>query len=185
MAHDAPMMSSSTRISLALAISALLHLALLAARMPAPTPVKSMRLEARLVIPDIKESAPPPAPDIFEKNTLAPEEKHSRPPVPLQPAPQSSSGKPARLKAADEQRALRKLSEHILYPQTAVDAGHEGTVHLMLKLDPDGIILEASVAASSGYPELDHAALQSALRAGRINTGGRSEVILPITFRLQ
>lgn len=180
MAHAAPMSPSSARICLALAVSAVLHLALLAGRLPTPTPAKPVRLEARLVVPEIKEVPAAPAPDIFEKNTLAPE-----PTAPPPPAPKPVTAKPSRLKAADEQRALRKLSEHILYPQAAVDAGHEGTVHLMLKLDAGGVILQASIAASSGYPELDHAALQSALRAGRINTGGRTEVILPITFRLQ
>jgi protein TonB len=179
------MTPSSSRISLALTISALLHLALLAGRMPASAPAKPVRLEARLVVPEPKPVAPPvpPEPDIFEKNTLAPEKEHpTPPPKPVEKAP---PGKPTRLKTADEQRALRKLSEHILYPQAAIDAGHEGTVHLLLKLDANGVILTASVAASSGYPELDHAALQSALRAGQLNTGGRSEIILPITFRLQ
>lgn len=125
----------------------------------------------------------PPVPDLFEKNTLAREE--TRPEPPPKAAPKAPAGKPARLKAADEQRAVRKLSEHVLYPQAAIDANHEGTVHLLLKLDQNGAILQASIAAGSGYPELDHAALQSALRAGYINTGGRTEVILPITFRLQ
>ncbi|HWT54191.1 MAG TPA: TonB family protein [Rhodocyclaceae bacterium] len=170
---------SSARICLALAVSAVLHLVLLAGHLPKPAPAQPVRLEARLVVPETKAEPVPPAPDIFEKNTLATE------PAAPPPAPKPATAKPSRLKAADEQRALRKLSEHILYPQTAVDAGHEGTVHLMLKLDAGGVILQASIAASSGYPELDHAALQSALRAGRINTGGRTEVILPITFRLQ
>lgn len=180
MAHAAPLPSSSTRFGLALTVSAVLHLFVLAGHLPAPTLTKPVRLEARLVVPEIKEAPVPPAPDIFEKNTLAPQQIAPPPPV-----SKLAAAKPARLKAADEQRALRKLSEHILYPQAAVDADHEGTVHLLLKLDGGGTILQASIAASSGYPELDHAALQSALRAGRINAGGRTEVILPITFRLQ
>ncbi|MDE2599192.1 MAG: TonB family protein [Rhodocyclaceae bacterium] len=179
------MTPSATRICLALTLSALLHLALLGGRWSAPAPIKPVRLEARLAIPEPSPAAPPapPAPDIFEKNTLAPEE--TRPAPTPKPVPKAQAGKPARLKSADEQRAVRKLSEHILYPQAAIEAGHEGTVHLLLKFDASGAILEASVAAGSGYPELDHAALQSALRAGRLNTGGRTEIILPITFRLQ
>lgn len=176
----------SARLCLALTASLLLHLTLLAGRLPAAAPEKPPRIEARLLIPESRpqpEAAPDPA--VFEKNTLAPETRQpeTAPPAPS-PRPRAATP-PARLKAGDEQRALRKLSEHILYPQAAVEAGHEGTVHLLLRLDAHGTILHASVAAGSGHPELDHAALQSALRAGQLNAGGRTEIILPITFRLQ
>jgi periplasmic protein TonB len=185
-------MTSSSRICLALAASALLHIALMVGRLTPPSPPKPVRLDVTLSIPQVKEDeAPPPAPDILEKNTIATEEeilptKPIKPQAIQPPPPKSAADKaPARMKAAEEQRALRKLSEHILYPQAAVDAGHEGTVHLLLKLDTSGAILHASVAAGSGHPELDHAAVQAALRAGSLNTGGKTEVILPITFRLQ
>ena len=179
-------MVSSSRFGLALTVSVLLHLALLAGRLPAPAPAAPVRLDVRLMVPEIPEQPEEkiaPAPEIFEKNTIAPETVKAPEPV-SKPTPNLNS-KPARLKTSEEQQALRKLSEHILYPQAAVDAGHEGTVHLLLKLDSTGLILHASVAAGSGHPELDHAALQAALRAGRINGGGRNEILLPITFRLQ
>lgn len=177
------MNSPSARIYLALTASLLLHLALLAGRLPAAAPARPERIEVRLNLPD---SPAPPAPDVFEKNTLASETAAPlAPPPPPMATPKPAAAKPARLKAAEEQHAIRKLSEHILYPQAAIDANHEGTVHLLLKLDANGNILHASVAAGSGHPELDHAALQSALRAGRLNGGGRAEIILPITFRLQ
>lgn len=178
-------MVSSSRIGLALTVSVLLHLALLAGRLPVPAPTPPVRLDVRLMVPENTDEPAEevaPAPELFEKNTIAPD---IPPPPKAAPAPPAAGGKPGRLKTREEQQALRKLSEHILYPQTAVDAGHEGTVHLMLKLDASGLILHASIAAGSGHPELDHAALQAALRAGRINGGGRSEIILPITFRLQ
>lgn len=179
-------MTSSSRIYLALTGSILLHLVLLAGRLPVHTPAPPMRLDVKLMVPEIADKVEeklPVDPGLFEKNTIAPEQL-----PPAKPAPRPIPGpdsKPTRLKSAEEQHALRKLSEHILYPQAAVDAGHEGTTHLLLKLDANGLILHASIAAGSGHPELDHAALQAALRAGRINSGGRSEIILPITFRLQ
>jgi periplasmic protein TonB len=174
-------MASSARLCLALTVSLLLHLALMAGRLPTAAPVEPTRLDVTLAIPQPMEETPAD-PGILEKNTIATEEMPPPSPPPPKPLP---AQRPARMKAPEEQRALRKLSEHILYPQTAVDAGHEGTVHLLLKLDAGGNILHASVAAGSGHPELDHAALQAALRAGRLNTGGRVDVILPITFRLQ
>lgn len=147
-----------------------------------------MRLDVHLAAPEIEETQPasqPLEPELFEKNTIVKEDAPKPLPQPIEPPKPAEQKRPARLKAAEEQHALRKLSEHILYPQAAVDAGYEGTVHLHLKLDASGNIQQASVAASSGHPELDHAALQAALRAGRLNAGGRSEIILPITFRLQ
>lgn len=179
-------MTSTFRIRLALTVSVLLHLALLAGHIPSPAQQPPMRLNVHLRVPEPEEKPQEsvrPAPEIFEKNTIAQDEV-LRPAEPPPPKPVAQQ-RPARLKAAEEQHALRKLSEHILYPQTAVDAGHEGTVHLLLKLDANGGILHASIAAGSGHPELDHAAMQAALRAGRLNAGGRAEFILPITFRLQ
>lgn len=173
-------MTTATRLRLALTLSVLFHLALLAGRLPLPAPEQAVRLEVKLAVPEVAEEAPPD-PALLEKNTLAPE----TPSPLLQPSPTRQATTPGRLKAAAEQSALRKLSEHVLYPQAAVDAGLEGTVHLLLRLDTAGSILHASIAASSGHPELDHAAVQAALRSGRLNTGGLTEVILPITFRLQ
>lgn len=176
-------MTTATRLCLALTISVLFHLALLAGRLPASAPRQPVRLDVKLAVPPaVPEEAPAADPALLEKNTIAQEE----PPPALKPPPRSSQAHaPARLQAPAEQRALRKLSEHVLYPQAAVDAGLEGTVHLLLRLDTAGSILHASIAASSGHPELDHAAVQAALRSGRLNTGGLTEVILPITFRLQ
>lgn len=172
-----------SRLLLALTGSLLLHLAVLAAQLLAPPKAPPVRLEVRLQVPEPPPpEAPPPETAPLDKNTLAPETVSAEPPPKPQPKP---SEKPGRLKQPEEQKALRKLADYILYPQAAVDAGHEGTVHLLLKLDPNGTVLAASVAASSGHAILDHAAIQAALRAGRIPSAGKREVILPVTFRLQ
>lgn len=182
------LMRPASRLLLAIATSILLHLGLAATHLLTPPPPKPVRLDVRLVVPPavpepLPEQATPPAPDILEKNTIATE---SPPPfVPPQPPTPEKRDKPGRLKATQEQQALRRLADYILYPQAAVDAGLEGTAHLLLKLDANGTIVSASIAASSGHPSLDHAAIQAALRAGRLNTGGRSDFILPVTFRLQ
>lgn len=192
------------RFCLALAASLLLHLALLAGHWPAPALKPTLRLEARLVVPEAAENAkdkPLADPGILEKNTLDSDEPAQPPPQPPPllrkptPAPQDAAKRtsevrppplpPAQDPATAARHALRKLSEYILYPAAAKAAGHEGTVHLLIRVDADGIVNEASVAASSGYPELDHAAVEAALRAGRLDTGGRRELLLPITFRLQ
>lgn len=183
-------MTPSSRFCLALAASALLHLALLGGRLPPRTHAAAlpMRLDARLMVPPTP--APAPDPGILEKDTIAtatqttPRRVLRAPPVLHPPAP-SPSPRPAPDPRTAAQQALRKLSDYILYPPEAKAAGHEGTVHLLLRIEPDGRVREVSVAASSGFPELDHAAVEAALRAGRIDGGGRSELLLPVTFRLQ
>lgn len=182
-------MTPSSRFCLALAASALLHLALLGGRLPTRTHAAAppMRLDARLMVPP----APvPPDPGILEKDTIATAEEEAPPRVLRAPPVSHPPATTRRVPAAPDphtaaQQALRKLSDYILYPPEAKAAGHEGTVHLLLRVEADGRVREVSVAASSGFPELDHAAVEAALRAGRIDAGGRSELLLPVTFRLQ
>lgn len=187
-------MTPFSRFCLALAASALLHLALLGGRLPPRTHAAAppMRLDARLMVPPTPTPAPDPA--ILEKDTIATAEKEAEEVPRVLPAPPVSQPPatarrvrpaPAPDPRTAAQQALRKLSDYILYPPAAKAAGHEGTVHLLLRVEADGRVREVSVAASSGFPELDHAAVEAALRAGRIDAGGRSELLLPVTFRLQ
>lgn len=181
MSHGA-MTFPAARIYIALTASALLHLALLAGRLPAAALPKPTRLEVQLLpVPDKRsEAIPATDPGLLEKNTLEPAETAA----PAPPPKHEVSKTPARVPPEKKSPTPRKLSDYIVYPPEAKALGHEGTVHLLLKLDPSGLILQASVAAGSGYPELDDAALKAALHAGRFAAGGRSELILPITFRL-
>ena len=151
---------------------------------PPPPP----RLEVKLITP-IQAPIAVPDLDVLEKNTLDKEAKEAPPvltppPTPT-PTPANPKTPPKRLPAKQEQTALRKFSEYIIYPQAAVDAGREATVHLLLSLTPEGLITAASIAASSGHRDLDEAALAAIRQAGRINVGGKTEFILPVTFRLQ
>ena len=52
-------------------------------------------------------------------------------------------------------------SHAVTYPPIAVKLGQEGTVTLKLKIMPDGSVGDASVAKSSGFPQLDASALVS------------------------
>ncbi|HTH95274.1 MAG TPA: TonB family protein [Rhodocyclaceae bacterium] len=171
-------MTPVARLSLALVVSAVLHLALLAKGTVAPA--SQQRLNVTLVQPPPRALTPDTAdPSILDKNTIATAEKAPQPPKP------AANPRPSRMRAAQEAQALRKLSQYVLYPPEAISANHEGTVHLLLKCDADGNILSVNVAAGSGYPELDDAAVRAAMHAGRIATGGKSNVIIPITFQLQ
>lgn len=78
------------------------------------------------------------------------------------------------------------------YPFEAVRDKHEGTVVLILLISTQGEILEREVEKSSGWPELDQAALDASQHwAGAFNPGMRNGQPLegyarvPVTFQLQ
>ncbi len=48
------------------------------------------------------------------------------------------------------------------YPKTAVSSNHEGTSILQIDVDAEGNIASIAVAISSGYPEIDDAAMAAA-----------------------
>lgn len=75
------------------------------------------------------------------------------------------------------------------YPSSAVSAGEEGTVQVVAEVGIDGRAVGAKISRSSGYPDLDAAALRSI--AGWSFTPGTKdgkpmaqEVIVPVRFKL-
>jgi protein TonB len=148
------------------------------------------RLEARLSPLPVAEAAP------LLKNTLlaaavaAPAAASVAPAASAVSKAASTVASPPRAarKARGEhgvQIAQRKLAQHMYYPPEAIAQGLEGEVRLLLRLAEDGRLLAVSVAASSGFPLLDRAALEAAHAMGRIPEAGVRELLLPVVFRLQ
>jgi TonB family protein len=54
---------------------------------------------------------------------------------------------------------LRRFSTRVAYPEEALSAGQTGTVQLCARLGRDGQVQDARIAAGSGFPLLDGAAL--------------------------
>ena len=182
MLHNTTLMPP--RLFLALALSFVLHggllvpdiLKRLSVAPPRPALQAALRLPPTLPLPETP----------FEpllKNTLDAEEvpKIAKPPA---SAPQQVSNKNAAARR-DVQLAKRKLSTTQFYPTQAVERGIEGDVRLILKLSADGSVEEVSVAASSGYPILDNAAIKAAYAMGRLTGVSARELILPVSFRLE
>lgn len=78
----------------------------------------------------------------------------------------------------------------IQYPPSAVSAREQGTVLVKAKVNMDGRAIDATVDRSSGYPDLDAAALQSvsqwSFSPGM--TDGKPEarwVVVPVAFQLE
>jgi protein TonB len=78
----------------------------------------------------------------------------------------------------------------IQYPSSAVSAGEEGTVLVQAAVDASGRVVDARLARSSGYPDLDAAALQSIsgwsfLAVKKDGKPMAQWVAVPIRFQLQ
>ncbi|MBP8278104.1 MAG: energy transducer TonB [Propionivibrio sp.] len=175
------------RLLIALTLSLALHFSLLVADaldFSSPPPARTLQASLRMA-PDLTRlPEPPPLPESLLKNTLDAEAPESTsqftPPPPSKPSP----ARPADSKR-EIRTAQRKLSEHIFYPPEAIAHGMEGDVHLIVKLTADGQVEDVHVAASSGFPLLDNAAIKAAYAMGRLPGSTSRELILPVIFRLQ
>lgn len=173
------------RLILALALSLAVHSALFLPDILKRFSVAPPRpaLQATLRLPPLPEM---PTADPLLKNTIDPEEapQVDTPPPPLTPArpPVAQAKSMAR---REVQVAQRKLSEHLFYPPEAVARGLEGEVRVIVKLGADGSVDDVGIAASSGHPILDNAAVKAAYAMGRLAGSSSRELILPVIFRLQ
>ncbi len=178
------------RLTLALALSLALHGSLLlpdafkrpSAALPRPALQALLRLPPREEIPPV---------DPLLKNTLEAEKEHKKEHKEVastvrQPT-LDKKPKPARTITAKQavKVAQKKLSQHLYYPPEAVKRGIEGEVRLLLTLTADGHIADINIAATSGHPMLDNAALKAAYAMGVLSGTEARELILPVIFRLQ
>ena len=172
--------SMPSRLIIALVLSLVLHGGFVAPDVlkhlnKAATPVRPA-LQARLQLPPLSKAPPAPEPDEpLLKNTLEPEEKPAAPePTPAaQPAKAPAKNTPAAAKR-EIRAAQRKISELLFYPPEAVARGIEGEVRLILTLSADGAVDDVNLAASSGHPILDNAAIKAAYAMGRLSGAARA-----------
>ena len=136
--------------------------------------------------PPQEESVPPPEPPPppQEESVPLPE-----PPPPPQeesvPLPETA---PKQAKIDAPPRPVKSIRPD--YPKTARQRGEEGDVVLALSIDERGRVNRAEVAETSGFAELDAAAVRAAERARFVPAkSGRSPVAstarITITFRLK
>ena len=75
------------------------------------------------------------------------------------------------------------------YPRELRDAGIGGTANVWVFIDTEGVVQSRQIRESSGYPELDQAALNVAkvIRFTPAKNMGRTVpvwIVLPISFRV-
>lgn len=141
-------------------------------------PSAAIRLEVRL--PPARTTDSDAA---LLKNTLADVAPPASAPV-VRSVPVDRRGSAFKAPRAVVHEARRKLAEHLFYPPEAIALGLEGEVRLLLRLAPDGVILDVGIASGSGHALLDHAAIEAALAMRRLPDAGASELILPVVFAL-
>ena len=71
-----------------------------------------------------------------------------------------------------------------LYPLASRRKGESGTVLVLVHLDGQGQVREASVRSSSGYPALDLSAM-NAVGKWKFRPGAPSFLLVPVVFRLE
>jgi len=193
-------LTAGSRVLFPAALSASLALHALALLLPSAwlIPSRSLRDESVAVLTARLEPRPATdsAPTEVLKNTLEPSPERVRPKVarenrkpPHDAAnPQQKRQLTARVEQLSEEqlsKTLARLSKTLLYPPEALRRGLEGEVVLLLQLDDGGRIVDASVAASSGHPILDDAALRAALRLGGLGESSAGKaILLPVRFKL-
>ena len=71
-----------------------------------------------------------------------------------------------------------------LYPLASRRKGESGTVLILVRLDGQGQVREASIRSSSGYPALDRSAM-AAVGKWKFRPGAPSLLLVPVVFRLE
>jgi protein TonB len=96
----------------------------------------------------------------------------------------SSNVSPARWQS----RLMAHLERRKRYPSGAHSRGEQGTVYVRFRIDDAGNVLSASLARSSGFPELDQEVLSLIRRASPVPTpppGVNKNITAPVRFSVR
>jgi len=179
------------RLTLALALSLLLHLAPFieglfepAPKSAAPPPLKAeLRRTPSLPTPSLPTpSLPAPVPlTLPEPQPPAPMAKTTPPAKKVMTAP---TGK--RIWQDEIRQQFRKQHERQeFYPVEAIRQGIEGEALVLVMLDPNGQVSAARIEESSGHRILDDAALRAVRALHSLPADAPRETLLPVRFRLR
>lgn len=192
------------RLRIPLALSVLLHLALLLTWQVNDTPGCCMAdtevVELAVQLVDSHELAGRPLARVARSTAVAPRvppasiatEASAFPAGNAAPASDSTAlaHQSARSRLAHEYLAAQ-LARYFTYPALARRQGWEGQVLLAVTIEPDGQLENLQVASSSGYAVLDAAALHALQRVGRLAAaadwlaGTTLDMRLPVIYRLR
>jgi protein TonB len=192
------MLNSPAMLVRALALSILLHAALIEGIMrlaPSALPVPrrdAAALDVRLRDEqkrDAPERAAPQAPAApLAPRLVLPRESqaHANAARLTRPAEAPPRGNaPHGLAGEAARSAHTQLSRALLYPREAIEQGIEGEATVLLFLDESGNAIAARLEASSGHALLDDAAVRAARTLRALPGNAPREALLPVRFRLR
>lgn len=159
----------------------------IAAARPLPRPKREIRREEprREVQREEPRREPPREEQPRQQQTRAAAEA---PQATRNAAPQASAGRGASSNVSPAQwqsRLMAHLERRKRYPSSARSRRQEGTVHVNFTIDDRGNVLGISLAQSSGFPELDQAAVQAVQRASPVPApppGVNKNITAPMRF---
>ncbi len=193
-------------IHLGLLISATVHLTIVIAvwgnfrSFEEPPPQLPLQLAMFAAIKPKPAALPPPppppkaaAPKTVKKKAPAEKKPEEDQPSPLlPPVPPSSESKVAERSESDYRNALRSAIEaRKRYPAKARRMHWQGTVELAFTVNAAGTIRDLHVSLSSGYPELDRAAMDLVASLSGLMPFPAElkrdewDFVLPIEYRLE
>ena len=169
----------------ALAISCVLHAALIAAPAPGGKPPAQTSLTVWLrdtiAAPELQAPAPPPPRLLLPQDT----------------ARNANAGRPAAAPVVQQTASLHwlsgdaaskaheQMSRELLYPAEAIERGLQGEALVLLFLDASGNAIAARLESSSGHALLDEAAVRAARTLRSLPGSEPREALLPVRFRLR
>jgi protein TonB len=163
------------------------------AQTPQPTIEPKPERAARVISArSDRRASTPPAIDSRTPQSVASSQGGGSPSIAPDPIPAiEEAAIPLPSESTIDLRVLDWLARHRDYPLAARRAHIEGVVQLRVTLMPDGRLVDATVAHSSGHPLLDRAALDLLARASPLPAefaSGRTaqiELQLPIVYRMR
>ena len=182
----------------ALALSLILHAALIAAAaqllIPASRTARSAPAELKVSLR--QPGAKPELPVL--PNLILPQEAPRNPnaaaphrasrPAEILVAARAATSAPdtvPRLEGEAAARVVEQLRRELPYPPEAIERGLQGEALVLLFLDASGNAIAARLEASSGHALLDDAAVRAARTLRSLPDSAPREVLFPVRFRLR
>ncbi|NTV08071.1 MAG: energy transducer TonB [Chlorobium limicola] len=144
-------------------------------------PVRKTKQQENPVVRQISEShlpAPLPVQPVAEEKQVA-----------AVPEPSNPTGSPDRM-SKYLSKVRNRIASKKYYPTIATRQNMYGTVRMRIQIDAQGNIGRPAVVRSSGYPAIDDAAVNAALKAAPFEPPGKyglspMTVEIPVIYKLQ
>ena len=172
----------------ALALSLVLHAAVIAGSMPLTVPAPRITplapADLKVWLRDqVAAPAVSAAPEFANQQLLLPRGSPRNANAAAAVVPRAASI--TRLAGEAAASAAGQLQRDLPYPPEAIERGLQGEALVLLFLDPAGNAIAARIEASSGHPLLDEAAVRAARTLRALPASAPREALLPVRFRLR